>query len=136
SVLAPQLADSADHNDPNAINSIFADVPRNGADLYDLFGYPTSSGSGSERVLVALTFAPAPQTGVLDPDLLYRVLFAPGARVVAPAAEERSLKTVLDYFEAVRNKYLNVKASEVRVRVDRTNRAKIDFLDFAGGAIS
>jgi hypothetical protein len=136
SVLAPRLADAADHNDPNAINSIFADVPRNGADLYDLFGYPTQSTAGAERVLVALTFAPMPQTGVLDPDLLYRVLFAPGARVAPPTAEERSLKTVLDYFDAVKNKYLNLKASEIRVRVDRSNRAKIDFLDFPGGAIS
>jgi len=136
SLLAPQPASPADHNDPNAINSIFADVPRNGADLYDLFGYPTASTSGSERVMVALTFAPMPQTGVLDPDLLYRVLFVPGARVVPPTGEERSLKTVLDYFDAVRRKYLDLKASEVRVRVDRSNRAKIDFLDFPGGAIS
>src|SRR5581483_7525289 len=89
SLAAPRLADPADHNDPDAINSIFSDVPRNGADLYDLFGYPTSSTSGRERVMVALTFAPMPQTGVLDPDLLYRVLFAPGARVTPPGAEER-----------------------------------------------
>jgi hypothetical protein len=136
SLLAPRHADPADHNDPNAINSIFSDVPRNGADLYDLFGYPTTSTGGSERVMVALTFAPMPQTGVLDPDLLYRVLFVPGARVVPPTGEERSLKTVLDYFDAVRRKYLDLKASEVRVRVDRSNRAKIDFLDFPGGAIS
>src|SRR3954470_8902299 len=103
-VLMSRSSHSADHNDPNAINSIFADVPRNGADLYDLFGYPTPS-AGGERVLVALTFAPQPQAGILDPDLLYRVLLAPGARVVPPSAEERSLKTVLDYFAAVKNKY-------------------------------
>ena len=86
--------------------------------------------------MVALTFAPMPQTGVLDPDLLYRVLFAPGARVVPPTGEEHSLKTVLDYFAAVQRKYLDLKASEVRVRVDRSNRAKIDFLDFPGGTFS
>src|SRR6476660_4764726 len=107
SLLAPQPSSPADHNDPNAINSIFSDVPRNGADLYDLFGYPTSSTSGSERVMVALTFAPMPQTGVLDPDLLYRVLFAPGARVVPPTGEAHSLKSVLDYFAAVQRKYLD-----------------------------
>src|SRR4030095_3650572 len=135
-VIAPQRTDSADHNDPNAINSIFADVPRNGADLYDLFGYPTQWTGGSDRVLIALTFAPEPQAGVLDPDLLYRVLVVPGARVAPPTAEERSLKTVLDYFEAEKSNYLDLKPSEVRVRVDRANRAKIDFLDFPGGAIS
>jgi hypothetical protein len=135
-VLTTQPSSSADHNDPNAINSIFSDVPRDGADLYDLFGYPTPTAGGGERVMVALTFAPTPQTGVLDPDLLYRVLFAPGPRVAPPTAEERSLATVLGYFDAVGRKYLNLKASEVRVRVDRGNRARVDFLDFPGGAIS
>ena len=134
--LTPQVLRSADHNDPNAINSIFADVPPNGADLYDLFGFPTLGAGGTERVLVALTFGAMPQTGVLDPDLLYRVLVVPGSRVAPPTGEERSLKTVLDYFDAVKNKYLNLSAYEVRVRVDRANRAKIDFIDFPGGAIS
>src|SRR3954462_656447 len=101
-LLLSRSSHSADHNDPNAINSIFSDVPRNGADLYDLFGYPTQSAAGSERVVVAVTFAAMPDTGVLDPDLLYRVLFSPGARVAPPAAEERSLKAVLDYFDAIR----------------------------------
>src|SRR5438874_858035 len=100
-LLTARSSHSADHNDPNAINSIFSDVPRNGADLYDLFGYPTQSTPGRERVMVALTFAAMPDTGVLDPDLLYRVLFSPGARVAPPAAEQRSLKAVLDYFDAV-----------------------------------
>src|SRR4051812_2400352 len=135
-LLLSRSSQSADHNDPNAINSIFSDVPRNGADLYDLFGYPTQSTSGGERVLVALTFAAMPDTGVLDPDLLYRVLFSAAGRVAPPAAEERSLKAVLDYFDAVRDKYLTVKPYELRVRVDRSNRAKVDFLDFPGGAIS
>jgi hypothetical protein len=135
-LLTSRTSHSADHNDPNAINSIFSDVPRNGADLYDLFGYPTQSTAGGERVMVAVTFAPMPDTGVLDPDLLYRLLFSPGGRVVAPAAEERSLKAVLDYFDAIRTKYLTVKPYEVRVRVDRANRAKVDFLDFPGGAVS
>jgi hypothetical protein len=135
-ILTTQPSSSADHNDPNAINSIFSDVPRDGADLYDLFGYPTQTTGGSERVMVALTFAPTPQTGVLDPDLLYRVLFAPGPRVARPTGDERSLETVLGYFEAVGRKYLGLKASEVRVRVDRANRARVDFLDFPGGAVS
>ena len=29
----------ADHNDPNAVNSIFSDIDVSAADLYDLFGF-------------------------------------------------------------------------------------------------
>ncbi len=47
-VFTPRVSTPADHNDPNAINSIFADVPVNGADLYDLFGFPVDN----DRVLV------------------------------------------------------------------------------------
>ena len=32
-VLTPSVSRPADHNDPNAVNSIFWDVPQNGADL-------------------------------------------------------------------------------------------------------
>jgi hypothetical protein len=46
----------ADHNDPNAINTIFSDVDVSAADLYDLFG-------------LALTFAAIPRAGVLDSDM-------------------------------------------------------------------
>ena len=41
----------ADHNDPNAVNSIFSDIDVSAADVYDLFGYP--SPDTSEGVLVA-----------------------------------------------------------------------------------
>jgi hypothetical protein len=30
----------ADHNDPNAVNSIFSDIDVSAADLYDIFGFP------------------------------------------------------------------------------------------------
>jgi hypothetical protein len=29
----------ADHNDPNAVNTIFSDIEPIGADLYDVFGF-------------------------------------------------------------------------------------------------
>ena len=37
----------ADHNDPNAVNSIFSDVDVSAADLYDIFGFPSADTSGS-----------------------------------------------------------------------------------------
>src|SRR5688572_17679711 len=135
-VATPRLSIPADHNDPNAINAIFWDVPMNGADLYDLFGFPMQGNGGGERVAVALTFGAVPNTGVLDPDLLYRLLFVPAARVARPASEDRSLQSVLEYFDAVKDKYLRLRPFEVRVRSEGENRAKIDFIDFPGGAIS
>jgi FAD/FMN-containing dehydrogenase len=51
-----------DHNDPNAVNSIFSDIDVSAADLYDIFGFPTTDGSGTDRVVIALTFAAVPQT--------------------------------------------------------------------------
>ena len=62
----------ADHNDPNAINASFSDIDVSAADLYDIFGFPSDDVAGGEKVVIALTFAAVPQTGVLDPDLLYR----------------------------------------------------------------
>jgi len=135
-LASPYLSIPADHNDPNAINAIFWDVKMNGADLYDLYGFPTQDERGGERVAVALTFGAVPATGVLDPDLLYRILVVPGSRVAHPASEDRSLQTVLDYFDAVKDRYLGLKPFEVRVRTEGGNRAKIDFIDFPGGAVS
>jgi hypothetical protein len=60
----------ADHNDPNAVNSIFSDIDYSAADLYDLFGFPTDDG---KCALLALTFASTPKAGVLDSDMLYRL---------------------------------------------------------------
>ena len=56
----------ADHNDPNAVNSIFSDIDVSAADLYDLFGFPSADTNGGEKVLIALTFASVPEPGVLD----------------------------------------------------------------------
>ena len=47
----------ADHNDPNAVNSIFSDIDVSAADVYDMFGYPSHDTDGGEKVVIALTFA-------------------------------------------------------------------------------
>ena len=47
----------ADHNDPNAVNTIFSDIDVSAADLYDLFGFPSDDTRGGEKVVVGLTFA-------------------------------------------------------------------------------
>jgi hypothetical protein len=41
----------ADHNDPNAVNSIFSDIDVSAADLYDIFGFPIDDSSGEEKVV-------------------------------------------------------------------------------------
>src|SRR5256714_10531608 len=64
---------AADHNDPNAVNSIFSDVPVSAADLYDMFGWPADDKTNGERVVLALTFASVPRAGVFDHDMLYRI---------------------------------------------------------------
>src|SRR5919107_3680585 len=66
----------ADHNDPNAVNSIFSDIDVSAADLYDLFGFPSDDMSGEEKVIIALTFASVPETGVFDTDMLYKIHIA------------------------------------------------------------
>ena len=53
----PAVASAADHNDPNAVNSIFSDIPVSAADLYDMFGFPSDDETGGEKVVLALTFA-------------------------------------------------------------------------------
>jgi hypothetical protein len=56
----------ADHNDPNAVNSIFSDIDVSAADLYDIFGFPGDGTSSDEKVVIALTFAAVPDTRLLD----------------------------------------------------------------------
>src|SRR6266849_7731319 len=74
----------ADHNDPNAVNSIFSDIDVSAADLYDIFGFPSDDVAGGEKVVIALTFASVPEAGTLDPDLLYRVRIASDRRIMRP----------------------------------------------------
>ena len=74
----------ADHNDPNAVNSIFSDIDVSAADLYDIFGFPADDRTNIEKVVIALTFAAVPHTGVFDTDMLYRILIAPIVELPAP----------------------------------------------------
>jgi hypothetical protein len=125
----------ADHNDPNAVNSIFSDIDVSAADLYDLFGFPSSDTDGGEKVFIGLTFASVPDTGVFDTDMLYRILVSPDPRVARDPSEEHSLKGLLRYFDAVKEKYLGPsKAAEIRVTVDESQRATVKFIDFPGGS--
>ena len=43
----------ADHNDPNAVNSIFSDIDVSAADLYDIFGFPSADTAGGDKVVIA-----------------------------------------------------------------------------------
>ena len=128
-LVAPAYA--ADHNDPNSINSIFYNLPVSPADLYDLFGWPVDD-SDHERVVVALTFAPMPRAGELDPDLLYRICISPGPRTSPNLDEDASLNVVLKYLESVKDKYISLRPGEVRVTVDG-GTASISFARFPGG---
>jgi hypothetical protein len=135
-VLLSPVSFAADHNDPNSINSIFSDIDANAADLYDLYGFPSDDVVGGEKVLVALTFASVPATGVFDPDVLYRILIAPNPRIAPPLKDDASLEGILKYFAAIKDKYLGLKPSEVRVTVGKDSRAKIELLRFPGGTFS
>ena len=127
---------AADHNDPNAVNSIFSDIDVSAADLYDLFGWPSDDTSGGEKVVLALTFASVPKAGVFDTDMLYRVKVYANERAVPPLKDDHSPESLLKYFDAVKDKYLHLKAAEVRVKVGQDGRAKVDFIDFPGGSFS
>ena len=125
----------ADHNDPNAVNHIFSDIDYSAADLYDLFGWPTSKGN---NVVFALTFASTPPAaGALDTDLLYRLLLTSHPRAGWPDAAEISLESVLHYFDAVKDKYLGeLKTAEIRVTVETPGRVMVKFLGFPCGNFS
>ena len=118
----------ADHNDPNAVNSIFSDIDYSAADLYDMFGFPTHDG---RTALLALTFAATPKAGVLDSDLLYRLLVTSHPRVAFPEHGDESLQTVLRYFDAVKERYLGgSKAAEICVTVQADQTALVKFIGF------
>ena len=131
--LVPTESPAADHNDPNSINSIFAGIRPDPADLYDLFGWPSDDVSGGEKVIVALTFASMPKAGVFDTDLLYRILLAPTPRVSSGLKDDESFRGMLKYFRALEEKYVGLKPSEVRVTVDENQRARVAFSGFPEG---
>ena len=124
---------AADHNDPNAVNSIFSDIAPSAADLYDMFGFPSDDKAGGEKVVLALTFASIPKAGVFDTDLLYKVKVYATPRVVSPFQDEPSLGALLEYADEVREKYLHLTSMEIWVRVGSDGRAKVSFLNYPGG---
>jgi hypothetical protein len=128
-----RFSPAADHNDPNAVNSIFSDIDVSAADLYDIFGWPSDDAAGGEKVVIALTFASIPKTGVFDSDMLYRILVAPTPREAPALEDDAGLEVVLKYFEAIKNKYVSLKPAEIRVTVDKEGRAKMNFIGFPGG---
>jgi hypothetical protein len=130
-VAVPLFA--ADHNDPNAVNSIFSDVDVSAADLYDMFGWPSDDG---KNVILALTFASVPKAGVFDTDMLYRVHVNADPRPVHPSTDNWGLKEFLAYGDAVAKKYLHLKYAEVRVKVDQQQMAHVDFIGFPSGNFS
>ncbi len=124
----------ADHNDPNAVNSIFSDIDVSAADLYDLFGFPSADLEGGEKVVIALTFAAVPKAGEFDTDMLYRIQMHASPRVVSPV-KEHSLEALLEYFDAVKGRYFgNFSPSEIRVTVNESQRATVKFINFPGGS--
>ncbi len=135
-VLGLSAAFAADHNDPNVINSIFDDIRVSAADLYDLFGFPSDDTTGGEKVVVALTFAPVPKTGVFDTDLLYRIYLDPDRRADSPLGEEQSFVAILEYAKAIGKKYFEFNPGEIRVSFNQKHQAKVDFIDFPGGSFS
>ncbi len=130
------VCSAADHNDPNAINSIFSNISESGADLYDLFGFPSDDKTGGEKVVIALTFASIPKAGVFDPDLLYRIHFDPDPRTGPVMGDEISFSSLLRYAEAIGKRYLGFSPAEVRVSFNNQDQAKINFIDFPGGSFS
>src|SRR5262245_21230690 len=126
----------ADHDDPNAVNSIFSDIDVSAADLYDLFGFPSNDTATAEHVVIALTFASVPGTGIFDPDMLYRIQLHAAPRV-ARSVEDHSLEALLKYFDSLKEKYLGARnTSEIRVTVDAGGRATVKFIHFPGGSFS
>jgi hypothetical protein len=97
----------ADHNDPNAVNSIFSDIDVSAADLYDIFGFPSKDLAGGEKVVIALTFAAVPGSGLLDSDMLYRIMIVPDHRIERAGNRDTSLEGLLAYLEGVKHKYLS-----------------------------
>jgi len=132
-LLVSTPSQAADHNDPNSINSIFSDIKADPADLYDLFGWPSDDVSGGEKVIVALTFASVPEAGVFDTDMLYRILLAPSPRVTSGLKDDESFKGMLKYFQALEDKYVGLKPAQIRVTVNKDQRAQVDFAGFPEG---
>lgn len=123
---------AADHNDPNAVNSIYDDVPISGADLYDIFGYPSDDTSNGEAVVVQLTFAPIPKTGVFDKDLMYKIHLDASERI-GDYKGDHSLEGMIKFLETAKEQFFDFDTGVIQVSFNDQNRARVDFIDFPGG---
>jgi hypothetical protein len=110
----------ADHNDPNAVNSIFSDIDVSAADLYDIFGFPSDDLSGGEKeVAHQLTRGLLPaQAKPLDALLTKRdgisisglawarqPLGAPGHRALARLVAQRGMLSAIAIDPATRQDF-------------------------------
>jgi hypothetical protein len=98
-----------------------------------MFGFP---GPDPDTIVVASTFASVPEAGVLDPDMLYRMLVH--ARPRSPRWDAgHSLSDLLAYVEGVKDKYLGpLRAAEIRAYVDERQQAHVSLTGFPGGDLS
>ncbi|GGL94913.1 hypothetical protein GCM10010129_43460 [Streptomyces fumigatiscleroticus] len=125
----------ADHNDPNSVNSIFADIDPSPADLYDMFGFPGPD-PAHETVVVASTFASVPQAGELDPDLLYRMVVRPRRRA-GSWPHGFDLDGMIRYVDGVRRRLTSPQQTgDIRAWVDNQQTAHLTLTGFAGGDLS
>jgi len=132
SILAISFAlqtQAADHNDPNAVNSIYDDIPLSALDLYDIFGYPSDDTSNGEAIVAALTFAPMPATGVFDPDTMYKIHMA-GAKRASDFKGEKTLSGMLKFLDASKKNLFDFDAGEIKVTFNGKDQARIDFTNF------
>jgi len=132
SLLASANSWCADHNDPNAVNSIYSDVPLSPADLYDIFGYPSSDTSNGEAMVAQLTFAPLPSAGVFDPDMMYKIHLA-GAKRASDYKGDETLEGMFTYLETLKKTLFDFKAAEIKVTFNGKGKARVDFTDFPEG---
>jgi hypothetical protein len=132
SLVASINAWCADHNDPNAVNSIYADVPLSPADLYDIFGYPSSDTTNGEALVAQLTFSPIPSAGVFDPDMMYKIHLA-GAKRAADYQGDHTLDGMLTYIETLKKTILDYKNGEIKVTFNGKGQARVDFTNFPEG---
>jgi len=131
----------ADHNDPNAVNSIFSDIDVSAADLYDLFGWPADDDTDGDRVVVGLTFASTPEAGVLDPDMLYRILMTGHPRLDWDGSDDEGdggLTSMLRHLQGLLENYFgNFDTPEVRAVVGADGRqVTLHFIDFPDGSFT
>ncbi|MFI8998612.1 DUF4331 family protein [Streptomyces sp. NPDC053542] len=125
----------ADHNDPNCVNSIFADIDPSPADLYDMFGFPGPD-LAHETVVLASTFASVPQAGELDPDMLYRMLVHPRRRA-GGWPNGFDLEGMVRYVDGVRERLTSPQQNgDIRAWVDDRQTAHLTLTGFVGGDIS